>query len=98
MDIKVTIRRSPKAKKKWRATFSNGKVVNFGASGYQNYTQHGNEEKRLRYIGRHAKREHWNNIMTAGFWSRWLLWEKPTIHEAARAIANKFKVSVLVAD
>ena len=34
--------------------------------------------------------ENWNNPLTAGFWSRWLLWEKPTLNEAVRNINAKF--------
>jgi hypothetical protein len=50
------------------------KTVHFGASGYEDYTQHGDKTRRERYLKRHRTREDWTNPLTAGFWSRWLLW------------------------
>jgi len=50
------------------------KTVHFGASVYEDYTQHGDETRRERYLKRHRTREDWTNPLTAGFWSRWLLW------------------------
>jgi hypothetical protein len=96
MENKVIVRRSPNPKKKWRVTFSNGTSVNFGATGYENYTEHQNLTRRARYIARHQKREHWTAMRTAGFWSRWLLWEKPTMRAAANEITSKFNVHVVV--
>lgn len=71
-------------------------TVHFGAAGYEDYTIHKDAERKNRYIQRHASRENWNSsgICTAGFWSRWLLWEKPTLKEAIRFIEQKFKVRI----
>jgi hypothetical protein len=58
------------------------------------YTIHKDPERKQRYISRHKKNENWtkSGINTAGFWSRWLLWEEPTIKEAYNNIKTKFKI------
>ncbi len=52
----------------------------FGAAGYSDFTIHRDEARKLRYIKRHNN-ENWakSGINSAGFWSRWLLWNLPTI-------------------
>jgi hypothetical protein len=54
-----------------------------GASGYSDFTIHKDEQRKQRYINRHKTNEIWSNsgIDTAGFRSRWLLWNKPTTKE-----------------
>lgn len=71
-----------------------GTVVHFGARGYSDYTKHKDKERMQRYLDRHRKGENWNlsGIKTAGFWSRWLLWNKPSIEESKKSIASKFNV------
>jgi hypothetical protein len=45
---------------------------------------------------RHRLRENWSKsgIKTAGFWSRWLLWNKPTLDESIRDIEKRFHVII----
>jgi hypothetical protein len=74
---------------KWMATAGN-RTVHFGASGYEDYTLHKDPDRRRLYIQRHKRREDWtqSGLLTAGWLSRWLLWERPTLR-AAIAAANK---------
>jgi hypothetical protein len=53
------------------------KKVYFGTAGYSDFTIHKDEETKLRYIKRHNN-ENWtkSGINSAGFWSRWLLWQE----------------------
>jgi len=71
---------------KFMAVFPNGKVVRFGRKGYSDFTLHKDPERMKRYLVRHKKRESWgrNGKYTAGFWSRWLLWSKPSFQAALR--------------
>ena len=68
------------------------KKIYFGAVGYSDFTKHKDEERKNRYIKRHEKNEDWSKsgIDTAGFWSRWLLWHKPTIKESYNDIKKRF--------
>ena len=57
------------------------------------FTINKNEERRQLYINRHKKREEkfWDfkdpsNLLTASFWSRYLLWQYPTIEESIKHI------------
>ena len=88
--MKIVIQKSPRTGKKWQA--SDGKqTVHFGASGYQDFTQHGNETRRKSYIQRHSN-EDWSksNMMSPAFMSRWILWEKKSIAAAIRNINEKY--------
>lgn len=71
-----------------------GKTIHFGSANHSDFTKHKDSERKKRYIQRHKSRENWNKsgIKTAGFWSRWLLWSKPTITEAKKYIAKRFNV------
>ena len=96
----VSLTKSSQAAKKYTAVFSTDaggtKTVHFGAEGYLDYTQHGDPKRKELYIQRHAAtgREQWDNIHTAGFWSRWLLWDQPTLQEAINKIEKKFKITI----
>lgn len=56
-----------------------GRLVNFGSDSYDNYTIHKDPKRKNNYISRHRRREDWHNPRTAGFWSRWVLWNKPSL-------------------
>ena len=70
------------------------KTIHFGASGYSDYTKHKDSERKERYISRHKKRENWSKsgINTAGFWSRWLLWNKPSLYASKKDIEKRFSI------
>lgn len=72
--------------------------IHFGAQGSEDYTIHKDPERVARYIARHRVAEDWTKkgITTAGFWSRWLLWNLPTIAASARDIGRRFGVRVLL--
>jgi len=82
----VKLYRARNAKHKFMAVFANGKVVRFGLKGYSDYTIHKDKKRMERYLTRHKRRESWgrNGKYTAGFWSRWLLWSKPSFQAARR--------------
>jgi len=52
--MRVRIRRSPNPAKKYRATLEDGRTVDFGASGYSNYTKHKNPSRMRAYVRRHG--------------------------------------------
>lgn len=68
--------------------------IDFGSKNGDTFIDHRNNKKRENYIARHSKlNENWDDPKTAGFWSRWLLWEKPTLKEAKENITKKFKIN-----
>ena len=71
------------------------RTVRFGAAGMTDFTKaringKPDEERKQRYLERHRDNENWNDITTAGAWSRWLLWNKPTIAESLQDIKKRF--------
>lgn len=93
----IELKKSSKPEKKYMVKIDN-KTIHFGASGYGDYTKHKDEKTKSRYIARHRKREKWGArspaIRTPGFWSRWLLWNKPTINESIKDIERKNNVAI----
>ncbi len=69
--------------------------IGFGAAGYSDYTKHGDIDRKARYIKRHEPREDWENPYTAGFWARWLLWNKKTIAASIRDIGERFGIQIV---
>jgi len=83
--------KSPNADKKYRAVFSDGKKIDFGATGYTDYTLSGDKEKRARYLTRHRGNESWNNPRSAGALSRWILWgDSTSIQQNLASFKSKF--------
>ena len=97
MTIKPKIIIKPSTSKKHKLmAIVGGKKVHFGAKGYSDYTIHQNKHRRDLYIERHKKREDWTvkGIETAGFWSRWLLWNKPDLLESIYNTEDRFDIDI----
>lgn len=82
---KFMIKRSP-----------DGSFIHFGDSRYQDFTQHGDEDRRQRYLTRHRAREDWtkSGINSAGFWSRWLLWGEKSLNLSIKKVESKFGIRI----
>jgi hypothetical protein len=74
----------------------NKKTVHFGATGYSDYTKHKDKERMNRYNIRHKSRENWgkSGIGTAGFWSKWILWNKPSFGGSVSDTARRFNIII----
>jgi len=104
---KIVVKDNPNAEKDGKRaiaeiTKENGKVkvVKFGLhNSGGTFFDGATAEKKDNYIGRHDKREKWgeNGVCTAGFYSRWVLWEsrsKSAIKEAIKKHSGVSKVSI----
>lgn len=100
---KVKITKSDRKGKKLKAVFTlrekgkkggkeKTKTIHFGAEGMSDYTKHKDKERKKRYIARHRVRENWNNPLTAGALSRWVLWGEPTLRASINKFKKKFKL------
>lgn len=100
MGDRVELKPSQIRGKKYTAIIYKGedkiKTVHFGQFGASDFTKHKNEERKQRYIDRHRDNENWakSGITTAGFWSRWLLWNKPTIQASKSDIQSRFSIKI----
>lgn len=87
---------SPRKDKKYMARLreDNGKIhtIHFGAFGSSDFTIHRSETRKNSYISRHKTNENWNDPLTAGFWSRWFLWNKPTKAASLVDIKRRFNL------
>ncbi len=90
------IAKSNRKDKKYCITTPEGKKINFGQRGASDYTIHKDELRKKRYIQRHMKNENWNDLTKAGTWSRYILWEKPTIPQAIRNMERIFNIDIVV--
>lgn len=82
--------KSDKPDKKFFIITSTGRKVYFGSANMSDFTIHKDPERKNRYIQRHQKRENWNDKNTAGFWSRWYLWNLPTKEASYTDIKKRF--------
>ena len=88
--MKVVIRRSSKRNKKFAADV-NGKIVRFGDPKYDDFTTHKNSKRKKSYIARHRKNKNWDDMKTAGFWSKNLLWNKRTLKGSVANLNKRYK-------
>ena len=91
--MQVKISKSTRAGKKYMAAIEGGATVHFGAVGYQDFTQHGDEKRKAAYLSRHEAKETWTlqGVESAGFWARWLLWNKPSLAASIADVNRRFK-------
>jgi len=97
--MKITLKRlikSPIEGKKWRVVLLNEEGrehhVDFGATGYTDFTLSKDEARKALYLQRHKAREDWtkSGIFHAGFWSRWILWNKSSVRESVNDVKSRF--------
>jgi hypothetical protein len=93
----VSIGKSTRAGKKMMAIFYDEakkkvKTTHFGASGYEDYTTHGEIQRKMNYIARHKEREDWTDYMSSGSLSRFILWNKPTIKASIEDYMSRFRL------
>ena len=90
--MEIVISKSKKPDKKFDARIANKKTVPFGQKGAQDFTKHKDKERKDRYVDRH-KNEDWTQtgIQTAGWMSKHVLWNKPTLQASVADINKKFK-------
>ena len=68
------------------------KTLHFGAVGYQDFTQHKDEQRRADYINRHFKNEDWEDYMTSGALSRYILWQYPQLERSINSYMKRFNL------
>ena len=94
--MKVIIKKSTQPKKKYMAIFKKDgkkvKTTHFGAAGMSDYTKHKDKKRKQRYLTRHKKRENWNNYMSAGSLSRYILWGEPTLRASIQKYKRRFNL------
>ena len=91
--MEVVITKSKKPDKKYDARIDGSKTVSFGEKGASDFTKHKDTERKNRYIDRHKKNENWNasGAKAAGFYSKHVLWNKPTLKASIDDINKRFK-------
>lgn len=95
----VYLRPSTRKEKKYMVTIFDKigkKTVHFGATGYSDYTKHKDKDRMKRYDARHKEKEDWtkDGIRTAGFWSKWILWNKPSLKDSVDSTEKKFRITI----
>tara|TARA_R110000765_G_scaffold421566_1_gene527819 strand:- start:1901 stop:2242 length:342 start_codon:yes stop_codon:yes gene_type:complete len=97
------LKKSNKKNKKFMIIMDDNMIHHFGDSRYKDYTIYSKElipddayKKKLAYIARHKKNEDWTKtgIHTSGFWSRWVLWNEPTILNSIKDIEKRFNIKI----
>lgn len=89
----VYLKRSSRSGKKYMI-WVDGKTIHFGDAAYEDFTTHGDETRKAKYLARHKRGESWSDARTAGFWSRWLLWNKRTVAASIHDTEVRFGIRI----
>ena len=68
------------------------RTVHFGQAGASDFTKNKDEERKKNYLDRHRARENWNDPLTKGALSRWILWNLPTLKASIEDFKKRFKL------
>ena len=93
------LRYSKRKDKKYEIKYSdNGviKSIHFGGKGYEDYLIHKDENRKENYIKRHQVNEDWSDLTKAGTWSRYILWNKPSLSDSIKDMEKRFKIKITV--
>ena len=96
----ISFKKSDQPGKKYMVTIERDgrqKTIHFGASAYNDYTSFPalvREKRKAAYISRHKSREDWtaSGVDTAGFWSKHILWNKPSIQASLAQTRSTFNL------
>lgn len=80
--------------KKWTIITPEGKTIHFGSTG-SDYTIHKDPKRKNSYIQRHAPREDWSDLSSAGAWARALLWNQPSLEASIKDTEKRFGIRIL---
>ena len=91
--MNVVLKKFSKSDKKYDAVIDGGKSVSFGAKGYSDFTKNKDPQRKENYISRHKTSEDWgkSGVKSAGLFSRWILWEEPTVEKTVKKLNAKYK-------
>ena len=95
--VYVQLKKATTKGKKYTAVFYNDlrekiSTTSFGQEGANDFTKHKDEEQKQRYLERHKTNERWDDYMTAGSLSRWILWNKISLSASYNAYLKKFNL------
>jgi hypothetical protein len=97
----AVLKRSTNPKKKYMVVMTSNdrkKTIHFGAKGYSDYTKHKDPERKKRYDTRHKANEDWKDPFSAGFWAKWILWNKPTIRASIADTTKRFRIKISISE
>jgi hypothetical protein len=84
---------SKKKDKRYKATFKDGKTINFGSKGAKTYVDSATQQTKDAWLARHKVREHWNDPKTAGSLARHILWgSSKSVKENIKTFKKKFNL------
>lgn len=91
----IYLAKSNKKDKKYMVIIDK-KTIHFGYSPMSDYTKHKDHDRMQRYESRHRKNENWtkSGIKTAGFWAKWILWNKPSLNSSIIDTEKRFNISI----
>ena len=94
MPILIYLGKSTRDGKKLMAVFRNPKkTIHFGQEGSTTRIEGATQRKRMNYIKRHEKNENWENPLTAGALSRYILWgSSKDIDDNIRRYIKRFNI------
>lgn len=97
--VKVEITKSNRNNKRFQAVFydDDNKKIKTTQFGLKNpkigtYIDHKNDKLKENYLKRHKKNENWNDFMSAGSLSRYILWNKKTFQDSLNDYKKIFKL------
>ena len=94
--VYVQLKKATTQGKKYTAVFYNNSrekiaTTSFGATGYEDYTTHGDEERKRLYLERHKSgSENWADYKSAGSLAKYILWNKPSVSASYNAYLKTF--------
>lgn len=98
--IQAVLTKSPKSEKRFKVIVEDDKrkkTIHFGSgkpAGKGAFIDHKDPKIKDAWEARHKVREDWNDPFTAGFWSKWVLWNKETLEDSIEDLEKKYSIEI----
>ena len=91
------LRNSTRKGKRYMIVDDQYQAIHFGDPNYENFTIHKDKQRKRSYIARHKKGQNWrkSGIDKAGFWARWVLWNKKTLADSVADTEKRFGIEII---
>ena len=89
------LKKSTRKGKRFMLTNEEGKTIHFGSDVGKTFIDHQDEKKKSAWEARHRQDKGYNDRKSGIYYSKSLLWTKPTLNEAIASLEKKDNIKII---
>ena len=90
-----TLKKSTRKGKRFMLTNETGKTIHFGSDVGKTFIDHQDEKKKSAWEARHRQDKGYNDKSSGIYYSKSLLWTKPSLSESIKSLEKKDNIKIV---